>query len=151
MAEPTFIGRVYIHGLDGTLAFTGMATDKNELKSLSYRDRITQGRTKDKKGATVGVRGWDPNPMITVRFLVCEPAGAGAIAGAKTRIALPSFGAKVTLAGFPPNVATAEDLINSAKWLYFDGGEIEFTDEQEVAMTLPLEKFGTDLAATANS
>jgi hypothetical protein len=151
MAEPTFIGRVYIHGLDGTLAYTGMATTANELKSLSYRDRITRANTKDKKGETVGVRLWDPNPMVSVRFLVCEPMGAGSIANAKTRMVLPSKGAKVTLAGFPPAVGTAEGTINSVSWIYFGDGEIEFTDEGEVAMTLPLEKFNTDLAATANS
>lgn len=151
MAEPTFIGRVYIHGLDGTLAYTGMATANNELKTLNYRDETRRADTKDKKGETVGVRLWDPNPKISVTFFPCEAMGAGSIATAKTRAALPSKGAKVTLAGFPPNTATAEDVVNSAKWIYFGGGELEFTDEGECRMTLPLEKFNTDIAATANS
>lgn len=151
MAEPTYVGRVYVHGLDGTLAYTGLATTQNELKTLNYRDEVSRKDTLDKKGETVGVRLYNPNPKISVTFFPCQPMGAGSIANSKLRVVLPARGAKITLAGFPPNTATAEDLINSTAWIYFSGGEVEFTDEGEAKITLPLEKFSTDLAATANS
>jgi hypothetical protein len=151
MSEPTFIGRVYVWGLDGTLAYTGMSTAQNELQKLSYRDEIARHDSKDKKGETVGVQLWNPNPKTTVTFMPCEAMAAGSIANAKTRVLLPAKGSKVTLAAFPPTVGGAEILPNSASWIYFGGGEIEFTNEGEVVMTLPLEKFNTDLAATTNT
>lgn len=150
--EPTYIGRVFVWGLDGTLAYTGLTTAQNEPQRLSYRDEISRHDSKDKKGETIGIQLYNPNPKITVTFMPCQTAGGGSIALSKQNVVLPAKGSKVTLAGFPPNTGTAEDVsVNSAKWIYFGGGGIEFTNEGEVVMTLPLEKFNTDIAATANS
>ena len=152
MSEPTFIGRVFVWGLDGTLTYTGLAVAENEPQKLSFQDAVSRHNSKDKKGKTIGVQLWDPNPKITVTFMPCASApGAGAIAIAKTKVVLPARGSKATLTGFPPNTGTAEDVsINSAGWLYLGGGGIEFTNEGEVVITLPLEKFSDDLA-TNNS
>lgn len=146
-SEPTFVGEVYIFGLDGTLAYSGMATTGNEPQRAGYQDEISRHDSKDKKGATVGVQLFNPNPKITITFMPkADATGGGAIADAKSNMVLPAKGSKVTLSGFPPVVATAEDTINSTKWLYLGGGSIDFTNDQEVVMTLPLEKFATDLA-----
>jgi hypothetical protein len=106
---------------------------------------VTSQRTK--RGKTIGIQLYDDNPKVTVKYMPCAAAtGASKIADAKTRVTLPSKGSKATLAGFPPAIATAEGTINSAKWLYLGGGEIDFTNEGEVMITLPLEKFRDDLA-----
>jgi hypothetical protein len=146
--EPLFIGRVYVWGLDGTLLHAGIAaTTENEPQSLNYKDDVTRHVSKDKKGKTVGIQLYDDNPKVTIKYMPCSTAtGAGTIAPAKTRVTIPSKGANVTLAGFPPNVGTAEDLINSTKWKYLGGAEIDFTNEAEVMITLPLETFIDDLA-----
>lgn len=152
MAEPLFIGAVYVWGLDGNLAYTGMAVNQNEPQKLSYQDDISRHNSKDRKGQTIGVQLYDPNPKASVTFMPRSAAtGAGQIALAKNTVVLPARGSKVTLSGFPPNPLTAEDVsINSAKWIYLGGGSIDSTNEGEVTMTLPLERFGSDLA-TDNS
>lgn len=154
MAEPTFLGRAYIWGLDGTLLYSGMAAANNEPQSLEYRDEYSRHDTKDKKGDTVCVILYNANPKLTIDFMPFEAAGAGTgeVATAKTRMVLPPIGAKVTVDAFPPVVGSkdaAGDTINSAKWLYLGGGSIRFSPEAEVVMSLPLEKFATDLAANA--
>ena len=152
MSEPTHVGRVFIWGLDGTLAYTGVGgailATENEPQSVTYKDDVQRHNTKDKKGKTVAIQLWDPNPKVTIKFMPCAAAtGTGAIATARTKMDLPTRGSKVTLAAFPPNTGTAEDLtINSAKWLYLGGGELSLNNEKEVEMTLPLEKFTDDLA-----
>ncbi len=152
MSEPTFIGTVTVHGIDGTLAYTGLATAKNLLRKVSYKDTIQKKQTKDSKAKTVGVKGWDPSPEISISFAPCEPAGSGSIAAAKTRVVIPAFGSKVTLAGFPPDAATAEGVsFNSAKWLYLGGGSIEVGDEDDIMINLDLTKFTDDIAATPNT
>lgn len=156
MSEPTFVGRCYIWGLDGTLAYTGIATSENEMQSMTYKDDCQRHDSKDKKGRTVGVQLWNPNPKVTIKFMPCVDAASGAIATAKTKLQLPPRGSRVTLAGFPPDIGTGEDLdqnpgINSATWIYFQGGEITFNNEKEVEMSLPLERFETNIAEIANT
>ena len=150
--QPTYIGQAYVFGLDGTLAYTGLATTANELRSLEYRDEVKRTDVQDKKGQTVGVMLYDPNPKITITFYPCQPAGAASILGAQTNSVLPALGAKVTLAAFPPVVGTAEStVIKSLKWIYLGGGSYRFSNDGVLEMTLPLEKFASDLAATANT
>lgn len=146
MAEPTYLGEVFIFGLDGTLAYSGMATSGNEPQRGSYQDEISRHDSKNKKGETIGVQLFNPNPKITITFMPkADSTGAGAIADAKSNMVLPAKGSKVTLAGFPP-VVGSDGTINSAQWLYLGGGAIELTNEAEVVMTLPLERFNTDMA-----
>jgi len=148
MSEPLYIGRVNVFGLDGTLLHGGIAaTGENEPQSLNLKDDISRHVSKDKKGKTIGLQLYDDNPKISIKYFPCAAAtGAGKIAEAKTKVTLPAKGSKATLAGFPPDPAAAEGIINSVKWLYLGGGEIEFTNEAEVMITLPLEKFIDDLA-----
>lgn len=148
MAEPTFLGVVYVWGLDGTLLYSGMAITENEPQSLNFSDDISRHDSKDKKGATQGVQLYNPNPKLSITFMPrATNTGAGAIAAAKANVILPPKGANVALADFPPDAGTAEGVaINSAKWKYLGGGTIGFTNEGEVTMTLPLERFATDLA-----
>lgn len=147
MAEPTHVGTVFVFGLDGTLAFAApaMLATENEPQRMSFADQISRHNSKSKKGETIGVQLYDPNPKITIVTMPrATNPGAGAIADAKLNVILPTKGSQVTLAGFPP-LGGAEDSINSVKWIYLGDGSIEFTNDAEVVMTLPLEKFNTDL------
>jgi hypothetical protein len=152
MAEPTYIGRVTVWGLDGKLAYTGLLVGENEPTRLTYTDEIARHDSKDRKGETIGVQLYNPTPKLDISFIPCAPMGVGAIAASKQKVVLPAKGSKVTVSEFPPNVGTAEDVtINSAKWLYLGGGSIDFTNEGEAVINLPLHKFNTDIAQTANS
>jgi hypothetical protein len=151
--DPTFIGRVFVHGLEGTLAWaaTAMLAANNEPQKLTFKDDITRQDSKDKKGERIGTRLYDPNPKITIQAMPCQAPGAGAIATAKTRVVLPDKGSKCVVAGFPPDTAAAEGIINSALWLYLGGAEYEFSPEGEVMLTLPLEKFGSSYTPTVST
>lgn len=150
--EPLFIGRVYVFGLDGTLLHGGIAVvGENEPQSLNFKDDISRHDSKDKKGKTIGIQLYNPNPKINIKYMPCAAAtGAAQVAAAKTRVALPAKGSRAVLKGFPPQNDPAqpqtEDAINSIYWLYLGGGEIDFSNESEVMISLPLEKFKDQLA-----
>ena len=150
MAAPTFIGYVTVWGIDGTMAYTGMATTDNILEGMSYEDGTKEHETKDKQGETIGLRLWDPKKTLTVNFYPGKVAGTGAIAAAKLNADLPAKGAKVTIAAMQAAASPVFDP-NSASWLYVGGGRIEFANEGECKMVLPLRRYNTDIAATANT
>jgi len=145
MSAPTQIGTVTVWGLDGTLLFSGLIAADNILESISLEDDAEELERKDKLGETVGLRVWDPKKRIEVSFYPSKPAGTGAIAGAKTNVVLPTKCAKVEIAGMPGS------LFNDTTWLYVKGGRVEGANEQEMKITLPLRKYATDIAATANT
>jgi hypothetical protein len=150
MTEPTYLGYATIHGLDGTLAYTGLAVTDNLLESLSYQDLCKEMETLDGKGEVVGLKLWQKKKTCTIKFYPGEDALAGAVAAAKLNAVLPAIGSKVTLAAFPPVVATAESIINSAKWIYAGGGSYDFTREGDLVLTLPLRRYATDLSTVTN-
>ncbi len=150
MAAPTFIGYVTVWGIDGTMAYTGMATADNILEGMSYEDGTKEHETKDKQGETIGLRLWDPKKTLTVNFYPGQAAGTGSIAAAKLEVDLPARGSKVTIASMPAAGSPVFDT-NGTTWLYVGGGRIEFGNEQECKMVLPLRRYNTDIAATANS
>lgn len=151
-SEPTFVGRVFVFGLDGTLAWSGpaaaaVAANENEPQDASVTDDITRHVSKDKKGETIGIQLYDPNPKVRVTCMPCAAAtGAGAIAAAKLNVMLPKKGSNVTLAGFPAGPGAGEDYFNSTAWKYLGGGEIALNNEREAVITMTLERFNTDLA-----
>jgi hypothetical protein len=154
MAAPSYFGTVTVWGAEGTLLYTGLAAADNLLETLSYEDDAEEHESKDRLGETVGLKIWNPCPKLNVSFYPCKAAGVGAIAGAKANVVLPARGAKVTLAGFPPNTASSDaaaDIINRTTWLYVKGGKIEFKNTGEVMITLPVRRYNTDIAATANT
>ncbi len=156
MAEPTHIGRVFVFGLDGTLSWTGtaaaaQATNENEPQEATATDDVTRHVSKDKKGETIGLQLYDPNPKVRVTCMPCAAAtGAGAIASARAQVFLPAKGSAVTLASFPAGPGSGEDYFNASAWLYLGGGEITLNNEREAVVTMTLERFNTALA-TNNS
>jgi len=141
----TQIGVVTVFAIDGTLAYTGLASTDNIIEGAGLEDDCDEIERRDKSGEVVGVRTYNENKRIEISFLPSKPAGTGAIAAAKANVVLPARGAKVTLASF------AGSVFNDTTWLYIRGGRIEQTNEGELKMTLPLRRYAVDIAATANT
>lgn len=146
MAEPTHIGTVTVWGIDGTVAYSGLASTENLPETVSLEDGTDEHESKDAKGEVVGLKLFNPVARATVKVYPSKAAGTGAIAAARANIILPVKGAKVTLAGFHANSG-----LNSSAWIYAGGGSQEYNNVGEVALNLPLRKYNTDIAATANT
>lgn len=138
MAAPTQIGVVTVWGVDGTLAYTGLASTDNVLESVDLNDEAEVTRRRDNLGETKGVLIWDPRKTITVTFYPSDPSD---ISDSKDNIVLPAKGSTVTLASFPTNSG-----LNETTWIYEQGGSIGFTNEGEAKITLPLVKYNTDIS-----
>jgi hypothetical protein len=145
MAAPTQIGTVTVWGIDGTVAYTGLASTDNILEAANLEDDIDEFERKDAQAEVVGLRLYNPCKKVELTFYPSKPAGSGAIAAAKANVVLPAKGAKVTLAGF------AGSVYNDTTWLYIKGGRIEEGNEGEAKIVLPLRRYNTDIAATANT
>ena len=146
MAAPThYIGTVTVWGLDGTMAYTGIATTANLLESASYEDTTEEHEAKDRWGEVVGVKLFNPRENLTINFFPSSVAGSASIAAAAANVLLPPKGAKVTIADMPGS------HLDAATWLYLGGGNIELSNSGDVKMVLPLRKYRTDIAATANT
>jgi hypothetical protein len=149
MAEPLFLGVVTIHGIDGTVAYTGLAANENCPESISFQDLAKEKETLDAKGDVKGLKIWQTKKQLTIKLYVMVAAAGGVVASSKTKAVLPAKGSKATVAGLPPNVGTAEDVINSASWIYVQGGTYDFTQEGDLVLTLPLRKYSTDISTQA--
>jgi len=146
MAAPTnYIGIVTVFGIDGTIAYTGLATTDSLLESASLEDTTEEHEAKDRWGEVVGMKLFNPRTNITINFYPAKEAGSGAIAAAKDNVALPAKGSKVTIADMPGSA------FDGTTWLYIQGGTIELTNTGDAKMVLPLRKYRTDIAATANT
>lgn len=143
MAAPTQIGTVTVWGVDGTLAYTGLASTDNVLEGIDLSDDAEVTRRRDNLGETKGLLIWDPVKRITITFVPSDPSD---ISDAQDNIVLPAKGSTVTLAAFPANSG-----LNETTWIYEQGGSIAFTNEGEVKMTLPLTKYNTDISTAASA
>jgi hypothetical protein len=143
MSAESQIGRVIIFGLDGTVAYTGVATTENEPQSMSYDDSVEVHRSKDRKGEVIGAQFFNPVKKISINFFPCTAAG-DTKAHAQAKMVLPAIGAVVALAAWP--VPSTGEILNNTKWIYFGGGKIDFSNEDSVKMVLPLERANTDIS-----
>lgn len=148
MAEPISLGLVTIHGIDGNLAYTGLATTENTIESVSLQDLSKEHETLDSKGDVKGLKLWQGRRNLTIKFYPTMAAGSS-IATTKTKAVLPAVGSKVTIAGMPPVVGTAETVMNSVSWIYAGGGTYDLTQEGDLVMSLPLRKYATDISTPA--
>ena len=145
MSAPTFLGYATVHGIDGTIAYTGMATTDNLFESLTAEEQVQEHEAKDKTGETVGLKLWNRRRNLTIKFYPAKTAAGGAIAAAKLLVDLPVVGAVVTIAS-DAEAASPNFGINSAKWIYAGGGSINKTNSDDVYMTLPLRRYATDIS-----
>ncbi len=107
----TIIGTAAIYGLDGTLAWSGVATTDNEAQSASLQDSCDKAELKDGTGATIGKRYYNRRHTLTVEVVPLS----------KAKATLPALGALVTLAGFGIGGASLYD----GNWNYDGEGSIE--------------------------
>lgn len=142
MSTPVLTGKAAVFGLDGTMAYTGLATTENEPQSIDYTDQFTTATLKDKKGWTKGMAATDRQGQLTITFYPFDPASPSVLATARSKVVLPAMLATVTLASF--SVDEIDGTYN-----YIGGGKIRLSNEGYIAMDLPLSRFGSDPTTSA--
>lgn len=162
MAAPTFIGICTVWGIDGTIQYTGPATatdsvDPFQIESYRFNDGTDLHEGRDKQGEVNRVQLYNPKREMDIKFFPAASAGTGSIAKAKMNMALPTKGAKVTIASMAGNGTAGVEgaggtaVQNISTWLYLGGGSIEESNTGEAYMNLHLVRYNTDIAATANT
>lgn len=135
-----YIGAVAVHGVDGTLAFTGLLTTENLMTDAQVTDNFDVGELQNGSSDTVGAAA--NNRRSEATFTIIPYDSAGAIATARTKIKFPGKLATVTIAGF----GSAPNQIASfiGKWTYIGGGSQQLSRGGFVSMTLPCRRWGED-------
>lgn len=134
------LGKAIVWGINGTMAYTGMATTANEPQSVDYTETYEEHESKSKAGETVGLYLFNKKEDLTIDFYPCDPS---VTATAEAAIVLPAIGAKVTIA------AMKGAVLNDSIWIYKGGGKISEGFDHEVKMTLPLRQYSSDISTAA--
>lgn len=124
-------------GVQGTVAFTGMATTVNKLKGWSLTESATGGETKDGDGNFLNVSTSGRMHKCSVSVIPFDSASPGTLAGVKANVVLPVPMAKVTIAG--SGIALFDGDWHYAK----DGGASvrASNDGNSLEIELPLERY----------
>lgn len=93
----TTVGQVTVRGLDGTVAFSGMATTNNKLIARSFQKLTDENEAKDGKGAVFSKAYMNRRRKLTIDIIPFD-AATNTLAAAKAKVLLLDNGAKVTIA-----------------------------------------------------
>lgn len=149
----TLTGKASIAGINGTVAWTGVASlaaGNHLLQSAKMQDQFDLNELRDQVGEPAGLAKTNHRQEITIDFVPVAVSGTNTIANAKVGLQLPPPLAQVTLASFDePAGATGFNTINGV-WAYVGGGEIGLTNEGYAKMTLPLRRYETDITAAVS-
>ena len=136
-------GKFSIFGIDGTLAYTGVGATFNSVVGIGLKDKFDIAELKDKGNNVISESPTNRRAEVSFDIIIFDPATPGTIATAKSKVVLP----------YPLAVVTIADMgitYLDGTWNYVGDGEINFTVEGYVKMTLPCRRRGNDLAtATA--
>ena len=133
-----YIGAVAVHGVDGTLAFSGMLVTENLMTDAQMTDNFDSGELQNGNSDTVGVAA--NNRRSEATFTIIPYDSSGAVATARTKIVLPGKLATITITGFGTTPNQIAPLIG--KWTYIGGGSIQLSRGGFVSMTLPCKRWG---------
>lgn len=97
MATITTVGQVTVRGLDGTVAFTGMATTNNKLIARGFQKLTDENEAKDGDGAVFSKAYLNRRLKMTIDIIPFD-AATNTLAAAKAKVLLLDNGAKVTIA-----------------------------------------------------
>lgn len=97
MATITTVGQVTVRGIDGTVAFTGMATTNNKLIARSFQKLTDENEAKDGDGAVFSKAYLNRRRKMTIDIIPFD-AATNTLAAAKAKVLLLDNGAKVTIA-----------------------------------------------------
>lgn len=93
------IGAVTVRGIDGTVAFTGMATSANKWVGRSLRKQVTENEALDGSGATFSKAYLNRKRRATVRIIPFVASGTSTpLAAAQALMLLVDHGSVVTIA-----------------------------------------------------
>lgn len=97
MATITQVGQVTVRGIDGTVAFTGMATTNNKLIARSFQKLTDENEAKDGDGAVFSKAYLNRRRKMTIDIIPFD-AASNTLAAAKAKVLLLDNGTKVTIA-----------------------------------------------------
>jgi hypothetical protein len=93
------IGSVTVRGIDGTVAFTGMATSANKWVGRSLRKQTTENEALDGNGAVFSKAYMNRRRRATIRIIPFVASGTSTpLAAAQALMLLIDNGATVTIA-----------------------------------------------------
>lgn len=100
MAAITTIGAVTVRGIDGTVAFTGMATSANKWIGRSLRKTTTENEALDGNGGVFSKAYMNRKRRATIRIIPFVASGTSTpLAAAQALMLLVDNGSQVTIAG----------------------------------------------------
>lgn len=125
----TITGTAAIYGLDGTLAWSGVASTDNSAQSAVLKDSCDKSELKSGAGNVIGKRYYNRRHSIDVEVVPVS----------KAKATLPAMGAIVTLASFGIGGGSLFD----GSWNYDGEGTIEpGQGETPLKIKMTLVRFG---------
>ena len=127
----TYVGKVSVQGVSGTVAFTGVLVGENMLTdSVTVTDSFTVVKLKNGEGKTKGCAATDRKYDATFGIIPYSTT----IGAARALVKLPGMLGAVTIAGVGPCV--------NGRWSYVGGGTVAATQTGYVKITLPCRRAG---------
>lgn len=127
-------GRAAIYGIDGTIAYTGVASTEAEIQGMNLTDDFDSTDLMNRDAEVIGTASRNPRQSITVDVVIVQaPGGGQSIATAKGNFALPAQMAIVALADFGITALNGD-------WNYAGGGTAAFTTDGYMRLSLPLRR-----------
>lgn len=93
----TLGGKIAVYGIDGTLAYTGMAKTVNILKGFTLSESAREAEL-DKNGHIIGGARDNVRRQISVSFIPYDPSNTSSLATAKSNVVLPPQLGQITIA-----------------------------------------------------
>jgi hypothetical protein len=128
-------GKAAVHGVDGTLLFSGLLATENKLTAADLGDEFDLDYLEDGAGEIVGVAATSPKRTATFNIIPFDPSSPSTLTTAKTKVVLPTALATVTVAS--TGVASIDGT-----WNYAGGGRIGISKKGYVVVTLPCFQVG---------
>lgn len=135
-----YIGAVAVHGVDGTLAFSGLLATANLLTDAQVTDQFDVGELGNGNSDTVGAAA--SNRRSEATFTIIPYDSAGTLATARDNIKFPGKLATVTIAGFGSGGNLIDNVVGL--WTYIGGGSMTLSKGGFVQITLPCRRWGED-------
>ena len=127
-------GFVAVYGIDGTIAFGGLAKTENIVKGANLTDNFRVAKL-SKNGHIIGASADEHTQSATFTLVVYDPtASTSNLAAAKALVEMPAALGAVTADDF--DVALYDGV-----WTYVGGGSVTQREDGHLEITLPCERY----------
>lgn len=127
-------GRAAIYGIDGKIAYSGIATTESEIQGANFTEDFDVSEIMDRNAEVIGATSRNPRQSLTIDMHIVQAAGGTqSIATAKGNWTKPTPMAIVVLSEF--GIADID-----GEWNYAGGVTAAFTPEGYMRMTVPLRR-----------